>query len=311
MSATAFTAGGRTVVLCVADVLAVDVDLAASCATAVADAVGTTSERVLLAATHTHSGPAWSATTAPRWAEAVATAAVTAARAATRTAGAAGLTLHHGLLHGVGGQRCGPQRRTTVPASRPGGPRRRPGHRPGRRAAGRARGAPDRAAGGQPRGLPRPARRGPPGTGRARPLERRGHRRGRRHEHPGQPPSPDAGRGGPARDGGSRPAPRPPGHIARGGRGPGARRGGGPRGAAAGTRSCGHPGGARGRGRRGPGRARRRPHDAALLGYAGGYCGYLPTADAYGRDDYEVLVSRVAPGESERAVSGAAHLHDG
>ncbi|MGZ4477232.1 MAG: hypothetical protein ACXVW2_01345 [Nocardioidaceae bacterium] len=67
VSATAFTAGGRTVVLCVADVLAVDVDLAASCATAVA--------------------------------------------------GAAGLTLHHGLLHGVGGQRCGPQRRTTVPAS--------------------------------------------------------------------------------------------------------------------------------------------------------------------------------------------------
>ncbi|MGZ4580467.1 MAG: hypothetical protein ACXVXG_07500 [Nocardioidaceae bacterium] len=53
------------------------------------------------------------------------------------------------------------------------------------------------------------------------------------------------------------------------------------------------------------------PDDAVLLGYAGGYCGYLPTADAYGRDDYEVLVSRVAPGESERAVSGAAHLHDG
>jgi hypothetical protein len=47
---------------------------------------------------------------------------------------------------------------------------------------------------------------------------------------------------------------------------------------------------------------------AMLVGYANGYCGYLPTADAFDREDYEVLISKVARGESERAVDGAAGL---
>ncbi|MEU7855949.1 hypothetical protein [Nonomuraea sp. NPDC049141] len=42
-----------------------------------------------------------------------------------------------------------------------------------------------------------------------------------------------------------------------------------------------------------------------VLGYANGYPGYLPTAEAYGRAEYEVLVSQVAPGSAE-ALAGAA-----
>ncbi|MEU4231590.1 hypothetical protein AB0F17_45465 [Nonomuraea sp. NPDC026600] len=42
-----------------------------------------------------------------------------------------------------------------------------------------------------------------------------------------------------------------------------------------------------------------------VLGYVNGYPGYLPTAEAYGRTEYEVLVSQVAPGSAE-ALAGAA-----
>jgi hypothetical protein len=42
-----------------------------------------------------------------------------------------------------------------------------------------------------------------------------------------------------------------------------------------------------------------------VLGYVNGYPGYLPTAEAYGRAEYEVLVSQVAPGSAE-ALAGAA-----
>jgi neutral ceramidase len=49
-----------------------------------------------------------------------------------------------------------------------------------------------------------------------------------------------------------------------------------------------------------------------LVGYANGYAGYLPTRHAYavaasdpGHPSYEVLVSRVAPGEPERALAAA------
>ena len=49
---------------------------------------------------------------------------------------------------------------------------------------------------------------------------------------------------------------------------------------------------------------------ATLLGYANGYAGYLPTRAAFDaaaerpeQPEYEVLISRVAPGEPERALS--------
>jgi len=49
---------------------------------------------------------------------------------------------------------------------------------------------------------------------------------------------------------------------------------------------------------------------ATLLGYANGYAGYLPTRTAFDaaaerpeQPEYEVLISRVAPGEPERALS--------
>lgn len=50
---------------------------------------------------------------------------------------------------------------------------------------------------------------------------------------------------------------------------------------------------------------------AVLVGYANGYCGYLPTRPAYEREDYEVLISPVAPGEGERAVEHALGLLGG
>lgn len=52
-----------------------------------------------------------------------------------------------------------------------------------------------------------------------------------------------------------------------------------------------------------------------LVGYANGYAGYLPTRHAFasaaadpGHPSYEVLVSRIAPGESERALAAAGAL---
>ncbi|MFD1541827.1 hypothetical protein [Nonomuraea guangzhouensis] len=42
-----------------------------------------------------------------------------------------------------------------------------------------------------------------------------------------------------------------------------------------------------------------------VLGYVNGYPGYLPTAEAYERAEYEVLVSQVAPGSAE-ALAGVA-----
>ncbi|MFD9941389.1 hypothetical protein ACFWYW_42775 [Nonomuraea sp. NPDC059023] len=46
----------------------------------------------------------------------------------------------------------------------------------------------------------------------------------------------------------------------------------------------------------------------AVLGYVNGYPGYLPTAEAYGRADYEVLVSAVAPGSAETLADTARQL---
>ena len=45
-----------------------------------------------------------------------------------------------------------------------------------------------------------------------------------------------------------------------------------------------------------------------VLGYVNGYPGYLPTAEAYGRAEYEVLVSLVAPGSAEALAVAARQL---
>ena len=43
-----------------------------------------------------------------------------------------------------------------------------------------------------------------------------------------------------------------------------------------------------------------RPEPVLVLGYVNGYPGYLPTADAYARAEYEVLAAQAAPGSAER-----------
>ncbi|MEU7001618.1 hypothetical protein [Nonomuraea sp. NPDC046570] len=52
--------------------------------------------------------------------------------------------------------------------------------------------------------------------------------------------------------------------------------------------------------------ARRGP--TVVLGYANGYPGYLPTADAYDRTEYEVLATQVARGGAEKLAATARHL---
>lgn len=52
-----------------------------------------------------------------------------------------------------------------------------------------------------------------------------------------------------------------------------------------------------------------RPESAILLGYVGGYLGYLPTREACaGEPTYETVISPVAPGEPERLVDTALGL---
>ncbi|BCJ35323.1 hypothetical protein Athai_28260 [Actinocatenispora thailandica] len=53
---------------------------------------------------------------------------------------------------------------------------------------------------------------------------------------------------------------------------------------------------------------RSRPGPTAVLGYANGYPGYLPTRDAYRRARYEVLAAAAAPGSGERLAGIAADL---
>ncbi|MEV4159374.1 hypothetical protein [Nonomuraea dietziae] len=47
---------------------------------------------------------------------------------------------------------------------------------------------------------------------------------------------------------------------------------------------------------------------AVVLGYVNGYPGYLPTADAYRRTEYEVLASQVAEGSAEQLAATALAL---
>ncbi|GGP13885.1 hypothetical protein LDL08_20640 [Nonomuraea glycinis] len=51
-----------------------------------------------------------------------------------------------------------------------------------------------------------------------------------------------------------------------------------------------------------------RPEPVLVLGYVNGYPGYLPTADAYARAEYEVLAAQAAPGSAERLARTAADL---
>jgi hypothetical protein len=52
-----------------------------------------------------------------------------------------------------------------------------------------------------------------------------------------------------------------------------------------------------------------RPPDVLLVGYVGGYVGYLPTRAAFaGEPTYETVISPVAPGEPERLVDVAVNL---
>ncbi len=110
VGAVALVGSARSAVICVADLLQVDDDVALEARTAVAAEVGTDPDLVWLCATHTHSGPL------PREvADQLVTAAVRAARSAVADARPASVSLHRAELDGVGGQRTGSDRRATVP----------------------------------------------------------------------------------------------------------------------------------------------------------------------------------------------------
>ena len=110
VGAVALVGSANLAVICVADLLQVDDDVAAEARAAVAAEVGTTSDLVWMCATHTHSGPM-----PAEVAGQVVDRAVAAARSAVADARAATVTLHRAELDGVGGQRTGSDRRTTVP----------------------------------------------------------------------------------------------------------------------------------------------------------------------------------------------------
>lgn len=50
------------------------------------------------------------------------------------------------------------------------------------------------------------------------------------------------------------------------------------------------------------------PGPTVVLGYVNGYPGYLPTADAYRRTEYEVLAGQVAEGSAELLAATARRL---
>lgn len=55
-----------------------------------------------------------------------------------------------------------------------------------------------------------------------------------------------------------------------------------------------------------------RPPGVVMVGYTGGYVGYLPTATAFAAEPtYETVISPVAPGEPERLVAAAMDLLSG
>jgi hypothetical protein len=110
VAAFALVGAERLAVICVADLLQVDDDVALRAREAVAAAVGATTDLVWMCATHTHSGPM--PADAP---DQLVTQAVAGARSAVAEARAASVSLNRAELGGVGGQRTGSDRRATVP----------------------------------------------------------------------------------------------------------------------------------------------------------------------------------------------------
>lgn len=120
--AVTISAGGRRFAWVVADLSAVNTDLATPLVLGLADALRTRPELVWLSATHTHSGPEvgchpGGGATPPEWFGPVVKATERAAAQAMRAEGPASLTVHNGLIEGVGGQRSGPHPRSDVPVT--------------------------------------------------------------------------------------------------------------------------------------------------------------------------------------------------
>ncbi|WP_328609318.1 hypothetical protein OG943_09380 [Amycolatopsis sp. NBC_00345] len=120
--AVTISAGGRRFAWVVADLPAVNTDLAGPLADGLAEALRTRPELVWLSATHTHSGPdvgcqPGGGRTPPEWRSRVVQAAEHAAANALAAETPADLTVHNGLIEGVGGQRSGPHPRKDVPVT--------------------------------------------------------------------------------------------------------------------------------------------------------------------------------------------------
>jgi hypothetical protein len=110
VAAVALVGSAGPAVLCVVDVVQVDDGLASAARAAVASSVGTSPDLVWVCATHTHAGPV-----PAELSDQLVSACVSSARSAVTGARPASVTLHRAELDGVGGQRTGSDRRTTVP----------------------------------------------------------------------------------------------------------------------------------------------------------------------------------------------------
>ncbi|PFG47936.1 hypothetical protein ATK36_3002 [Amycolatopsis sulphurea] len=120
--AVTISAGSSRFAWVVADLPAVNTDLAEPLAGRLAGSLRTRPELIWLSATHTHSGPETGCRpgggrTPPEWHEQVLTAGDLAACTALATEAPAELTVHTGLLNDVGGRRSGPLLQQNVPVT--------------------------------------------------------------------------------------------------------------------------------------------------------------------------------------------------
>ncbi|RJQ91247.1 hypothetical protein D5S19_01930 [Amycolatopsis panacis] len=120
--AVTISAGNSRFAWLVADLPAVNTDLAEPLAARLAGSLRTRPELIWLSATHTHSGPETGCRpgggrTPPEWHEQVLTAGDLAAGHALATEAPAELTIHTGLINDVGGQRSGALPRKNVPVT--------------------------------------------------------------------------------------------------------------------------------------------------------------------------------------------------